>query len=585
MATVAQHIAATDSAICTNIATLPNQRDLLSQNVLGQLRNLVEGVAVRLHTGSGDTEHDYAAIEAALAWVKSNARLNFVTKFHTLLQPSASHYTFDGDTSERLMLRYFVYMLRLRTLLHDQTGVAILNNLEAFPLDQDPALAEYHRKIATEIGKPGRATSDRRDRFYIHKTRPFVTGGRLYYEVTFYKAVNRVSKADRIIGFTSIDIADNYSANLGLQAATIEVFGQQMPITLIRNWEVSIRPCELDHFASIVGQQTKVRTDSAEYRFVMGGLTAGSTLLDLVDATPERYSDLRARGTASTRNPQIFPAIDEARRIIRAKKPGHNVLRYLLLRMRNEILKPQVYWEPNTRLSNLNLGYACIPFDDMPFCTAPRGHNPRFWDLINSLDLTDRTHELLARRVQRNVEDRGILYTPLDELEDLGDISALIATYNRKLYYKHRPARDLVLDKGHVFIQGYEDDTYDIVTRLQKHAAGGVSGYTAAVEQWLGTTRTSLMTSPSARPSPPSSPSPALPSSTDPQEQGRPGWWTTSPTTSPETRSCFSPTLTQRLRTFGAVSPRRTRHSEPLPVTSKPPAVSTTCWSLTSAQP
>lgn len=363
MATVAQHIAATESAICSNIATLTSQRDLLAQNVLSQLRNLVEGVAVRLHTGSGETEHDYAAIEAALAWVRANGRLNFVTRFHTLLQPSASHYTFDGDTSERLVLRYYEYMLRLRTLLHDHAGVDILGNLESFPLDQDPALAEYHEKIAVEVDKPGRATSDRWDRYYIHKTRPFVTGGRVYYEVTFYKAVNRVSKADRIIGFTSIDIADNYSANLGLQAATIEVFGQRMPVTLIRNWEVSIRPCELNHFASIVGQQTRVRTDSAEYKFVMGGLTAGSSLLDLIDATPERYNDLKARGTANTRNPQIFPAMDEARRIIRGKRRGYNILRYLLLRMRNEVLKAQYYWEPNSRLSNLNLGYGCIPFD------------------------------------------------------------------------------------------------------------------------------------------------------------------------------------------------------------------------------
>ncbi|AKU18226.1 ATP-dependent DNA helicase [Luteipulveratus mongoliensis] len=489
MATVAEHIAATDSAICTNIGTLTSQRDLLSQNVLSQLRNLVEGAAVRLHTRSGDTEHDYAAIEAALTWTKANGRLNFVTKFHALLQPSVSHYTFDGDTSERLMLRYYEYMLRLRTLLHDRAGVAILSNLEAFPLDQDPALAEYHEKIAVEVDKPGRATSDRWDRYYIHKTRPFVTRGRVYYEVTFYKAVNRVSKADRIIGFTDIDIADNYSANLGLQVATIEVFGQQMPVTLIRKWQVSIRPCELEHFARLVGQETKkVRTDSAEYKFVMGGLTAGSTLLDLIDATPERYNDLKARGTATTRNPQVFPAMDEARRIIRAKRPGHNVLRYLLLRMRNEVLKAQYHWEPNNRLSNLNLSYGCIPFDDMPFCTAPRGHNPRFWDLINSLDPTGRTHEFLARRVQRNVEDRGILYTPLAELEDLGDVSGLITTYNQALYCKHRARRSLVLDKRHVFIQEYEDDTYDIVTTLQERAAGGVSGYTAAVEQWLDTT-------------------------------------------------------------------------------------------------
>ena len=93
-----------------------------------------------------------------------------------------------------------------------------------------------------------------------------------------------------------------------------------------------------------------------------------------------------------------------------------------MLRMRNDWLKAQYNWEPNTRLSNLYVSYSCIPFDEMPFCTAPRAHNPRFWDLMTSLDLTGRTHELLARRVQRNVEDRGVLYTPVDELEDLGDV-------------------------------------------------------------------------------------------------------------------------------------------------------------------
>lgn len=106
MATVAEHIEAADAVICANIATLPSQRDLLSQNILGQLRNLVEGVAVRLHASSGDVEYNCDAIEGALSWVEANGRLNFVTKFHTLLKPSVSPYTFDGDTSERLMLRY-----------------------------------------------------------------------------------------------------------------------------------------------------------------------------------------------------------------------------------------------------------------------------------------------------------------------------------------------------------------------------------------------------------------------------------------------------------------------------------------------
>ena len=47
MTTVGEHIQSTDAAICQNIDSLTDQRELLSQNVLAQLRNLVEGVAVR----------------------------------------------------------------------------------------------------------------------------------------------------------------------------------------------------------------------------------------------------------------------------------------------------------------------------------------------------------------------------------------------------------------------------------------------------------------------------------------------------------------------------------------------------------
>lgn len=490
MVTVAEHIASADNAICTNIATLADHRDLLSQNILSQMRNLVEGVAVYVHTGRGDTDYNYSnSITRALEWVSAQGKLNFITRFHKLLQPSASHYTFDGDTSERLMLRYYEYLLHLRQLLHDKTGVNILANLESFPLNQDPALTEYHNKIALAIEKSRQPSSNRRDRYYIHKTRPFVTNGRIYYEVTFHHAVNWSNKAQRIIAFTDIDIADNYAAMLSLQDTTIEVFGRQMPITLIRSWEVAIRPAEIQNFARLLGQQMqRGRTDSAEYKFVMRELTTGSTLLDLVDAPDDRYCAMREQGTAKTSNPQIFPALDKARGIIRGRKPGQNVLRYLLLRMRNRDLKPQYARQPNKLLSNLNLDYGCIPFDEMPFCSMPLKHTPRFWDLINSLDPVGRTHEFLARRIQRNVEDRGILYTPLSELTDFGDVNALITTHNNALYRKHHPARDLVCDKGHVFIQSYEDDTHSIITKLQSRAAHGVAGYTAAVTQWLDTT-------------------------------------------------------------------------------------------------
>jgi len=490
--TVDAQIRNIDQAICANIATLGDNRALMSQNLLSQVRNLIEAIAVRLHTGDGAAEFTYDATKPALTYIGSASKqVNFLLRFHKLAQISASHYTLDGDASERLMLKYYEYFLRVRTLLRDVCGIEALTNLESFPIDLDPSLREYHEKIASRI-EALRLTpplDGGRRRYYIHKTRPFFVDGQIYYEVTFYWASNKVSKFDRIIGFTDIDMTDKYAAMLTLHGGSIDVLGQTMPITIIRDWEVSIRPCEFDNFARLFGLSTSVRTGTSEYRRVMQGLTASSgSLLDLVEMPDARYSEVRAAGTARVTKPQIFPALDQARQIVRNNAPGHNVIRYLMLAMHNQFLKLQYNWDGCARLSNLKLDYGCIPFDTMPFCTSLRGHNPRYWDLVESLDARDRTHELLARRVKNNVENHGLLYTPVKDLEDLGDVDNLLATYNAGLYYKHRASRGLEKDMGHVFMHGYEDDTVTIIEMLQEFASSGIDGYPAAVQRWLDET-------------------------------------------------------------------------------------------------
>jgi len=490
MVTVSHQIQNADEAICRNIESLADQRALLSQNVLSQLRNIVEGVAVRLHTGSPDAEFNYAAVEPGLAFVKSKARFNFLGKFHQLIQKIASHFTLDGDASERLMLKYYEYLHRIRSLLRDNCGIEVLANLESFPVDLDPSLREYHEKIAARI-EAVRSTppdSSTRDRYYIHKTRPFFVGGCIYYEVTFYRAVNKVNKFDRIIAFTKIDITDKYAAMLTLQRDSIEVLGQTMPITIIRGWEVSIRPCEFINFARLLGMPITVQTTSKEYRYLMRWLTVGSgSLLELVDLPDDKYAQLRAEGVGDVTKSQIFPVLDEARRIVRSAASGHNVLRYLMLRMHNQILKSQYLRDGCYLLSDMKLQFGCIPFDTMPFCTSLPWHNPRYWDLVVSFDGTGRNHELLARCVKNNVERHGILYTPVADVEEFGEVNGLISTYNNKLYHTHTERR-LVFDKGHVFISEYENDTVSIVEKLQAYASSGISGYTQAVERWFDET-------------------------------------------------------------------------------------------------
>lgn len=185
MTTVTEQILSADKTIRRNIESLSDQRALLSQNILSQLRNLIEGVAVRLQTGSPDTEFSYTDVKAGIAFVKSKAKLKFLGKFHKLIQKSASHYTLDGDASERLMLKYYEYLYRIRMLLQDSCNLTVLANLEDFPVDLDPSLQEYHEKIAEKIegARPSPQDRSSSDRYYIHKTRPFFHESRVYYEV------------------------------------------------------------------------------------------------------------------------------------------------------------------------------------------------------------------------------------------------------------------------------------------------------------------------------------------------------------------------------------------------------------------
>lgn len=487
MTAVAEQIKSASAVICQNIDALSEQRSLLSQNVLAQLRNLVEGVLVRLHRGGNDAEFSFDAVKPALAYVRSQAKLSFLARFHRLLQASSSHYTFDGDASERLMLKYYEYMYRLRSLVRAACAMDVLGNLELFPIDLDPSLREYHQKIAQRIEAASGTRIDREGgaRYYIHKLRPFFVESGVYYEVTFSRAVDRVSKFDRIIAFTDIDLTDNYSAYLVLQRDSIRVLDQTMPITLIRAWDVSIRPCELVNFGKLLGIRSQVSSTSVEFRHLNQWLTntAGS-LLDLMDMDEESYRAVRFVPRSADTRLAIYPILDEARRVIRARLAGHNLLRYLMLRLHNSIIRAQYSSESCWRLSNLSVEFGCIPFETMPFCTSLRGHNPRFADLAEALEGGDRRHEMLARRLHINVEQHGMLYTPAEDLKRFGDTTALISEFNSNLYYKHGH-RMLEQDKGHVFIRGYEDETAAIISDLQARALEGIAGYSQAVTRWL----------------------------------------------------------------------------------------------------
>jgi len=163
-----------DETICRHIENLDfSGRGAVSQDILSQLRNFVEHIMLKVYANGHDIDNDYANITKAISAVKSRGNLKMLWKFHDFLQVAASHYTLDEENSERLMLKYYEYLLKVKIFLKSKYNLNVLNNLEDFPINTDSNLREYYEKIAERIdGVAGRdPQTARNDRYYIQKNK------------------------------------------------------------------------------------------------------------------------------------------------------------------------------------------------------------------------------------------------------------------------------------------------------------------------------------------------------------------------------------------------------------------------------
>ena len=489
MLRVDEAILDTNKVICKNIAIFDaSERGLLSQNILSQLRNFVEYIVQKVHSNGVDTDpNNYENKKEAWESIKTRGNLRFLSKFHALLQKSVSHYTFDEGGSERLMLKYYEHLLKIKVFLKATYNLEVLNNIDDFPLNLDTNLMEYYEKIAVRIMKPSRYETQNpyNDRSYIQKIKPFFVNYRIYYEVTFTVANDKASKFDRVIAFTNLELSDNYAVKLSVRNDYIKVMGKVMPIQIIDNWEVSIRPCEINKFADMFSAHTDITTGHLEYRDLMQFLTKTQmSLVDLVTASDSYYAWAKVSCTQNAKATHIFEALDKSRELIKNNASGCNVIRYFLHKMNNRIMKLQYRRETCERLSNLHLAWGCIPFDKMPFATSLIKHNPRIYDLFECINSSGRDHEFLARIIKINTEQRGVLFTPISELSRFEDTEGLQRKYNLLIYLKHT-GRFMRVYKDHFYIKEYADDTNEIIKKLKELSLNGISGYTNFVESWL----------------------------------------------------------------------------------------------------
>ncbi|HEB9289263.1 TPA: AAA family ATPase [Campylobacter coli] len=483
-----------DRNINKNIAKNKNKEDrgFLSQNILNELRNLLEHIALYIYNIDTNQQLDsiYKNLQSGLKHIEDKRKYKDIKNFHNLLQISVSHYTPNEEAAERLMLKYLFYLFQIRKFCKEFLDIQILDNLQEFPANLDTLSFQYYERVVDKIKQTSVFNDTKTDKFYIQKVKPFIINEEIYYEITFTIARDNVSKFDKLIAFSKDYIPSNYSTKLTLYYTNIKLLNLQIPIILILQWNIDIRPCEFTNFCLIFNKKHIQFARNRNYEYFMQFLTKGEfNLLDIVKLKTQEYDKIKNNFSRDANLKHLFTCLDIARKIISENKSGTNILSYILYTMNNQIIKKQIKKknsdEPNQELSNLFLKYESIPFDEMPFCSSPAGHIPKLNVLFECISPNGREHELLARKIQNNSEINGLLYTDLKDFKE-DNIQVLIEKYNGALYYKQKEKRSIkVLYNKYLFINEYQDTIIKIIHLLKYFKKSGLDNYKENINEWL----------------------------------------------------------------------------------------------------
>ena len=483
MATLSEKILSIDKTICRYLDQAElSERGIVSQDIIAHLIAFVEHIMLNFYSKNTDILDTTENIEKGIVNAQVTSELKELYRFHKYLNIVAIHYSLDEGNSERLMLKYYKYLLNMKNLVEKYWNMEILHNLDKFPLKTNTELEEYHRKIAEKIEMFPADFSAKGAKYYIQKKKPIIIGKRTYYEVTFVPALGHTNKSHRVIAFTKLPVMSNYASMFEIKETTIEILGKIMPITLIVGWQIAIRDCEYKHFSYILTGREYL-PDYTERIQICGFLTRNQySLSDLMDFPDVEYNLIISEWKSKARTDIFIKQLEICRNIIRNSKPGQNLLRYLLFIMNNEVIKAQKGDKPNYKLSYLYFDFGSIPFDKMPFISSPKQHNPRLRTLFSCIPTYNREHELLARKLKNNSEIQGHIFSTLDELSSYSDLEMLKNKYNSILYPSHIEKSKIVIEENQIYLNEYKTDTCTVIRKLLEMSHFGVEGYTESMD-------------------------------------------------------------------------------------------------------
>lgn len=454
-------------------------RDDVSKRVLTRLNDLCVSTLLLNALSEG-----LARVSLRLAWERSllSIETKYLGMFLKALKYIGNRVPEEGQ-SERLMLKYYNFLWQIRRSLHESYGIFVLHNLEKFPLHVDGLDRQYYKLVAGAIDSaPARPNPLGTSRFYVQKKIPFFIGTERYYEVTLQLAGVYATKYNRITAYTKMNISTNYSIQIGYADAAIDLWGITSKVKVITNWRVSIEPACLNKLGKILHIHTKLTSKHGEYAALMAFLTkTGISFLDLIDLQEVAFSALidpiySAVNTSAFKEVLLtlknnYSEMSEAF--------GRNVIRYLLLNLREETLEsvlPTKY-KPKCLCDALYLSIRCFPFEKNPFISNLAGSKTnesnriRYLANVTGSDKIDLVRPYLS--LKNATKQTGEIYFEASSIaskQAISNFNASLDSWERGQGYR------IKLVNGLACIELYEKTTISILQRLLGFSSSGNKG-------------------------------------------------------------------------------------------------------------
>ena len=458
-------------------------RGQASKQILLILRHFVEAIDCYIAIGSPEFTSGIITTqkeikERSISYIggrKSNNDFYFcLYLFHEDLQKAVSHEAiFYGDYAERLVLKYFDYLIKIK-FYFKQLKINVLLKLNKYPIQMDESLISFYKVISNEVNlvtKSGEIGI--KDKYYIDDKKIKYVDSKYFYEYTISTIDDNKDKADKIIAFSDKDIFDNYAVELQIVDREVMICNVKTTIQIIVAYDVAIRNCEFDKLIQILNLRFHIRKTNEEYRLMSYIKDNRVSLADIVKMKQNEFDEFAKSVLVYGRETKLAKVILTARHYINEKVFGYVTLLYLLASMNNALLESQLIRVDDTIIENspLLLSTSIYPFESTPFCCNLRDSIVVPKILFRTIDLKGHECELIKREIDNYSRDNGLIYCNEDYLLDIPDIRMQINNFNRKISNYDRMRIDVCthLNKNYYYVADNEKTFLEIFSGLKSY--------------------------------------------------------------------------------------------------------------------